>query len=57
MTIVYMGHLKRCDKSLNKDVGARHTTLMYSHLSSTLMFTKWILSSTHTEVEVEADLD
>ena len=48
-----MGHLKRCDQSLKHDVGARHTTLMYSHLSSTLMSTEWMLSSTPIDVEVE----
>ena len=38
---------------LKNDVGARHTTLMCSHLSSTLMSTEWMLSSTPIEVEVE----
>ena len=46
---------------LKNDVGARHTSLMYSHLSSTLMSTEWMLSSTPIEVEDEAskspDLD
>ena len=38
------------------DSGARHTTLMYSHLSSTLMSTAWMLSSTPIEVETCAEL-
>ena len=50
VTIIDMGHLKRCDLSLNKDVGACHITPMYSHISSTLMSTEWTLSSTYIEI-------